>query len=449
MNVSLEKINETTGKLIVNIEEADYKAKVADELKKIGRTHTLPGFRKGAVPKTILERRFGKEVTSDVINHEVYDAVIKYLTDNKVDILGEPIPASVVELDLEKQKDYTFEYEIGFAPKLEIKLDKEVTMPYYRIAVTDEMIAEQDKALSARFGTQEQLPEYADRALVKGTLKELGKEDSAIVVEEAILGPWTFKNKEQEEKFTGVKPGDVVVFNPHTATESNLAEIAALLNVSREQAEEAKGDFELTITEITGIKPAEHNEEFFKNAFGPECTTEEQYQQHIRKMIESQLLPNSAALFERQTRERLSEQYGNFELPTEFLKKWFVRRNEGMSAETIDAEYDKSLPSIKWELISGQIARQLDVKVTEDDMLKYATHMAARQFAQYGMTNIDESMLQGYAKNLLNDKHSARYIAEAVSNANLFEAIGNAVTIDDKTVSLDEFKAIAEKYQQQ
>lgn len=449
MNVNLEKINDTAGKLIVNVEDTDYKQKVADELKKIGRTHTLPGFRKGAVPKSILERRFGKEVTSDVINREVYDAVVKYLTDNKVDILGEPIPADVKELDLDNQKDYTFEYEIGFAPKLEIKLDKDVTLPYYRIEVTNEMIEEQDRAISARFGSQEQLQAYADRALVKGTLKELGKEEGAIVVENAILGPWTFKNKDQEAKFNDVKPGDTVVFNPYEATEGNVAELSSLLNVSREQAEETKGDFELTIAEITGIKPAEHNEEFFKQAFGADCTTEEQYQEQIKKMIESQLLPNSAALFERQTRANLLETYGNFELPAEFLKKWFVRRNEGLTEENVNEEYEKAVPSIKWELISGQISRQLDVKVTEDDLLKYATHLAARQFAQYGMTNIDEDMLSGYAKNMINDKNSRRYIIEAVTNANLFEAIGNAVTIEDHTVSLDQFKAEAEKYQDQ
>ncbi|MDE7388742.1 MAG: trigger factor, partial [Muribaculaceae bacterium] len=258
---------------------------------------------------------------------------------------------------------------------------------------------------------------------------------------------FTFKNQELIEKFVGSKPGDHVTFNPYTATEGNVAELASLLNIDREAAAEAKGDFVMTINEITGIKPAEHNEEFFKQAFGADCTDEEKYKEAIRKMIASQLLPNSAALFERMTRETLLEKCGNFELPAEFLKKWFVRRNEGLTAETVDAEYEKAIPSIKWELISGQIARQLDVKVTEDDLLNYATHMAARQFAQYGMTNIDEDMLKGYAKNMLQEKDSRRYIIDAVTNANLFEAIGHAVTIDDNTVSLDEFKTLAEKYQ--
>ncbi|MDE6818451.1 MAG: trigger factor, partial [Muribaculaceae bacterium] len=136
--------------------------------------------------------------------------------------------------------------------------------------------------------------------------------------------------------------------------------------------------------------------------------------------------------------------YGNFELPVEFLKKWLVRRNpETLNAENIDEEFAKAEPHMKWEILSGRIANQLDVKVTEEDLLRFATHAAARQFAQYGMANLDEAILKNYAESLLKDEKNRRYIAEQVSNANLFEAIGNAVTIDDKTVSLDEFKKIA------
>lgn len=445
MNVTLDKINAVDGKLTVSVEEGDYKDKVTAELKKIRRDANIPGFRKGAVPMSIVEKRFRKQATSDVINQVVYEAVVKYLQDNKLDILGEPLPVNVTELDLDKQTDYTFEYELGFAPELNIELNKDETLPYYRIEVTPEMVEEQDKALSGRFGTQEPLEVYADRALIKGNIRELGKEDGYVTAENVIVAPWTFKNADQAAKFEGAKPGDVIVYNPWQSTEGNSAELAAMLSIPREQAEELKGDFELTITEITGLKPAEHNEEFFKHAFGAECTTEEQYQEALKKSIASQLLPNSAALFEKQTREFLMEKYGNFQLPAEFLKKWLVRRNpEQLNAENIEEEYSKSEAAMKWEILSGRIAANLDVKVTEDDLLRYAQHVAARQFAQYGMANLDESILHNYAESLLKDKNNRRYIAEQVSNANLFEAIGNAVTIDDKTITLDEFKKLAQ-----
>lgn len=445
MNVTLDKINATTGKLSVSIEQADYSDKVTAELKKIRRDANLPGFRKGAVPMSIVEKRFRKQATSDVINQVVYEAVVKYLQDNKIDILGEPIPVNVTELNLDKQSDYTFEYELGFAPEINIELNKEVTLPYYRIEVTPEMIEEQDKALTGRFGSQEVKEVYGDRDLIKGTIRELGKEEGYVEAENVIVAPWTFKNADQAAKFADAKPGDKIVYNPYESTDGNTAELAAMLSKTREEVAELKGDFELTITEITGIKPAEHNEEFFKHAFGSECTNEEQYKEALTKSIAAQLLPNSASLFEKQTREYIMEHYGNFELPAEFLKKWLVRRNpEQLNAENIDEEYGKSETAMKWEILSGRIAEKLGVKVTDEDLKRYAQHIAARQFAQYGMTNLEESMLANYAENLLQDKNNRRYIVEQVTNANLFEAIGNAVTIQDNTVSLDEFKKLAQ-----
>lgn len=444
MNVTLTKTNETEGKLAVAVVEADYKDQVAAELKKLRRDANIPGFRKGNVPMAIIDKRFRKQVTSDVINRAVYDAVVKYLQENKLDILGEPLPVDVTELDLDKQTDYTFEYEIGFAPEINVELDKETHLPYYRIEVTDEMIKEQDRAVSGRFGSQEPLEVYADRALVKGSIRELGKEEGYVENDNVIVAPWTFKNADQAAKFEGAKAGDKIIYNPFTAADGNTAELAAMLSVERAQAEELKGDFELTIVEITGLKPAEHNEEFFKHAFGPECTSEEQYQEALKKSIAAQLLPNSAALFEQMTRKSLMEKYGNFALPAEFLKKWLMRRNpEQLNAENIDEEFAKSEPAMKWEILSGRIAAKLEVKVTEDDLMRYATHAAARQFAQYGMANLDEAILKNYAESLLKDENNRRYIVEQVANANLFEAIGNAVTIDDHTVSLDEFKALA------
>lgn len=444
MNVTLDKINATTGKLSVNVVENDYKDKVTDQLKKIRKDANIPGFRKGTVPMSIVEKRFRKQATSDIINQEVYKAVVDYLQENKLDILGEPLPVDVTELDLDKQTDYTFEYELGFAPEINVEINKEMHLPYYRIEVTPEMIENEDKALSGRFGTQQPVEVYADRALIKGSIKELGKEEGYVEKNDVIVAPWTFKNKEQADKFEGAKPGDTIIYNPYTAAEGNTAELAAMLSVDRNEAANLQGDFELKITEITGLKPAEHNEEFFKMAFGPDCTTEEQYNESLKKSIAAQLLPNSAQLFEKTTTETLMKDFGNFELPVEFLKKWLVRRNpETLNPENIDEEFAKAEPHMKWEILSGRIGEKLGVKVTEEDLMAYATHAAARQFAQYGMANLDEAILKNYAESLLKDENNRRHIAQQVANANLFEAIGNAATIDDKTVSLDEFKKIA------
>lgn len=453
MNVSFEKLNDVEGKIIVNVEESDYKAKVESEIKKIGRTHNIPGFRKGHVPMGQLVRMFGKQVKSDVLNQEVYEAVVNYIRDNKLGILGEPLPVEVKEISIE-QKDFTFAYEIGLAPELDINLDKSTTLDYYPIKVSDEMQEQQDKMLRERFGKQEPGQEFEERALVKGVLMELNADgsvktdDDAIQVTAGIVAPFLFKSKEEAAKFEGKKVGDKVVFNPSASCEGNVAELASMLNIDKERAAEVKADFELAISEIIVNRLAEYGQEFYDDVFGKDkVTSEEDYHKNVTAMIAAQLAPNSENLFQYTTEKALVEKYGNFELPAEFLKKWLVARNEGLTAENIDAEYDKMIPSIKWQLIKERIAQQAGVKIEKEDLENYAKAIAAQQLAQYGMYNLGDDVLADYAKRILDDKNSRAHIIEQVGDRKLFDAIKNLATIDVKEVSLDEFKEVAEKAQ--
>ncbi|MDE6756038.1 MAG: trigger factor [Muribaculaceae bacterium] len=453
MNVSFEKLNDVEGKIIVNVEESDYKAKVEAEIKKIGRTHSIPGFRKGHVPMGQLVRMFGKQVKSDVLNQEVYEAVVKYIQDNKLGILGEPLPVDVKEISIE-QKDFTFAYEIGLAPAIEINLDKSVTLDYYPIKVSDEMAEQQDKMLRERFGKQEPGQEFEERALVKGVLMELNADgtvktdEDAIQVTAGIVAPFLFKSKEEAAKFEGKKVGDKVVFNPSASCEGNVAELSSMLNIDKERAAEVKADFELAISEIIVNRLAEYGQEFYDDVFGKDkVTSEEDYHKNVTAMIAAQLAPNSENLFQYTTEKALVEKYGNFELPAEFLKKWLVARNEGLTSENIDAEYEKMVPSIKWQLVKERVAQQAGVKIEKEDLENFAKAIAAQQLAQYGMYNLGDDVLADYAKRILEDKNSRSHIIEQVGDRKLFDAIKNLVTVDVKEVSLDEFKEIAEKAQ--
>lgn len=453
MNVSFEKLNDVEGKIIVNVEESDYKAKVEAEIKKIGRTHSIPGFRKGHVPMGQLVRMFGKQVKSDVLNQEVYEAVVKYIQDNKLGILGEPLPVDVKEISIE-QKDFTFAYEIGLAPAIEINLDKSVTLDYYPIKVSDEMAEQQDKMLRERFGKQEPGQEFEERALVKGVLMELNADGSvktdedAIQVTAGIVAPFLFKSKEEAAKFEGKKVGDKVVFNPSASCEGNVAELSSMLNIDKERAAEVKADFELAISEIIVNRLAEYGQEFYDDVFGKDkVTSEEDYHKNVTAMIAAQLAPNSENLFQYTTEKALVEKYGNFELPAEFLKKWLVARNEGLTSENIDAEYEKMVPSIKWQLVKERVAQQAGVKIEKEDLENFAKAIAAQQLAQYGMYNLGDDVLADYAKRILEDKNSRSHIIEQVGDRKLFDAIKNLVTVDVKEVTLDEFKEIAQKAQ--
>ncbi len=452
MNVSLEKLNDVTAKLIVAVEEKDYAEKVNKDLKEIGRTQQFPGFRKGHVPFSQIVRRFGKQVKSDVINREVYEQVVKYIDDNKLHILGEPLPVEVKEISME-QPDYTFEYEIGLAPEINIDLTAE-TVPYYTIAVSDEMAEEQDKALRERFGAQVPGEEVDGKALVKGAIMELNADGSvketedAIQVVNGIVAPMYFTDKYEADKFIGKHVGDKVVFNPAKTCNGNVNELASMLQIDKEKAAGVTADFELAISEIIVVRLAEHNEEFFTNVFGKDKVADEaQYNTELRNMIAAQLAPNSDALFRYQIEKILVEKYGNFELPAEFLKKWLVVRNEGLTAENIEEEYTKLVPAFKWELVKGAVAESLEIKIDEEDMIGFAKMVAARQFAQYGMTNLSEEIFEDYAKRMMADKNTRRQIAEQVSDAKLFNGIKAKVNLDNKEVSLDDFKKIAEEAQ--
>lgn len=450
MNVSIEKIDNVNGKITVSIEENDYKDKVTSELKRIGKTHTLPGFRKGHVTVDQLRRRFGKQVKSDVINQEVYEAVINYIRDNKLAILGEPLPVEVKEIDM-NSVDYTFEYEIGLTPEINVDL-KKVSLPYYNIEVSKEMVDEQDANFRERFGNQVPGEEVDEKALVKGSIMELNEDglvkdtEDAIQVVGGIIAPMYLKDKEEADKFIGKKLNDKVVFNPYKACEGDVTRLASMLNIDKEKAAEAKGDFEMSIAEIIVVKPAELNKEYYKNIFGPDkVKTEEEYFEAIKQMISAQISGNSEMLFHMQAEKQLVEEYGNFELPQEFLKKWLVRRNEGLTAENINEEFEKMIPSLKWQIIKERIAAVAEVKIEEADVQNHAKAIARQQFAQYGMTNVEDDMLADYAKRFLEDKNSRSRIIEEAGDAKLFEAIKQTAKIEAKSVSVDEFKSIAEK----
>lgn len=452
MNVTFDKIDDVSGKIIVNVEENDYKEKVEKELRQIGRTHSIPGFRKGHVSIGQLTRLFGKQVKSDTLNHEVYNAVIKFIQENKLQILGEPLPVEVKEISLET-KDYTFEYEIGLAPELNVNVDKSIEIPYYTIAIDQKMEDEQDKFLRERFGSQQPGEEFEERALVKGVLMELNEDNSiketpdAIQVTAAIVAPFLFKSKDEAAKFEGKKVGDKVVFNPWNSCEGNAAEMASMLNIDKERAVDVKADFELAISEIIVNRLAEYGQEFYDEVFGKDKVhSEEEYHNAVKAMIAAQLAPNSENLFKMEAEKTLVDKFGDKELPSAFLKKWLIARNESLTEENIDEEYVKMIPSIKWQLIKEQVAKQAQIKIEEDDILNFAKSVAARQFAQYGMTNLDDETITDYAKRILSDKDSRSRIVEEVGDRKLLDALKNMADVKPVELSLNDFKAKAEAF---
>lgn len=449
MDVTLEKTGELEGRLVVKIEEADYAARVKKELKDIGQNRQIPGFRKGHVDMAQLQKRFGKQVKAGVLNDVASDAALKYIEDNKIQILGQPIPADDNEMNLD-EKDYTFVYEIGLMPELNMVFDQNVELDFYNIAVSDEMVAEQDKNLRLQAGDRVTTDTYGDRALVKGTIMQLAEDGQVkadgIQVTDGIVAPFLFKSKAEADKFEGTKAGDKVVFDAFATCDGNEAEISSMLHIDRDRVEEARGNFEMTITEYVVNKPAELGQEFYDKVFGPDTVhNEEEYFARVRDMIAQSLQPNSRSLFIRTAEDYLMETYGtNMQLPEAFLRKFIVRVNPEIKEEDVDKELKMAIPGMKWEIIEGQAGKVMGIKVEEDDVKAIARSIAMQQLIQYGMGQMAEQMADYYAENLHKDKNQRRQLVEQAYTSKLMNAIHNAVKLNEKTVSLDEFRALVD-----
>ncbi len=445
MNITKEEISPVDIRLTVAIEENDYKDEVAKKLKELGRTHVIPGFRKGHVPFGELKRRFGKQMTSDVINDTVYRAVVDYITENNLPVMGHPVPVEVKEAF--EEGDQEFKYDLALVPQLDINLSKEDHYPFYEIDVTDEMIDEQDKNMRKRFGTQKPGEEMTEDGLVKGSLMQLNEDGSvntnegAIQVTDGIVFPLYFKDKEETAKFAGKKPGDKVVFNPWKAAAGDAGELASMLHVDKAIAADIKGDFEMTISEIIVSVPAELGEEYYKMVFGEDKVhNEEEYRAAVKELIQNELSQNSHILFRNQFDKAMMEKYGSMTLPAETIKKLFFAE-----AENADEAFAAQENAIKHEIIETNLLKKLEVKVEADEVLDMAKFLTARQFAQYGMAGIDEEIITRYAKEQLEKPEVRNQLTQQVITSKLYDTIENTVSLDKQTVSLDDFKKIAQE----
>lgn len=448
MDIKFEKTGEGRGVITVSLVKDDYAQTVNDKLKEIGKTHTIPGFRKGHIALPELRKRFGREVKSDSINKVVIDAVFDYIEKNNIKVIGQPLPAEATEIDL-KQDDYTFKYDVALWPEMDLKLDKEVKTPFYLIEVTDEMVAEQDNALRERFGAQVPGEKVDSKAVIKGSIMELNADGTvrtdadAIQVTSGIVAPFLFKDQAEAAKFLDKQVNDKVVFNPYKSCEGNAAELASMLNLDKEKAAGVTADFEFAISEIIVVKLAEHNQDFYDDVFGKDkIHTEEEYFDNIKKMIQAQLFPNSLNLSNRDIHDYLMKTYADgLVIDKELLKRWIKLTSK---ENVTDEEFDNMLPGIKWELISTTVTEKLGVKVEEADMQAQANQIARSQLQRYGMYNMDQETIDDMAKRILADRKIRQQIASQVEEAKTFNALRNAFTVEEKTVSLDEFKKLAE-----
>lgn len=446
MNVSFEKVDKVNALLTIQIEKADYEKKVSAALKDFRKKASLPGFRPGMVPTSLLKKRFGTEILAEQVNKILGEEVYKYIREQKINILGEPLPNEDKQesVDFVNKEDFTFVFDVALAPEFDAKISEKDTLDYYQIEVTDEMVNSQVESYAQRGGQYNKVEEYKEGDMVKGILAQLDAEgnvlEGGIQVEGAVMLPNYMKNEDEKAKFNGTKVNDVLVINPAKAYENNDVELSSLLKISKEEAAEMKSDFSYQVTEITRYEASAINQELFDKMLGEGVvSSEEEFRAYIKKQLEDQFANDSQYKLTLDLRSYLTERIGKLEYPEATLKRIMSLNNQDKDADFIEKNFAPSLEELTWHLIKEQLSEQLEIKVEEADILESAKIATRLQFAQYGMMNIPEDMLLNYAKEMMKNKQQVENMVARTIENKIADKAMEVVTLNRKTVSLDEF----------
>lgn len=448
MNIVFENPDKVNGLMTITVEEADFKDNVEKTLKDYRKRANVPGFRPGKVPMSLIKRQIGASAKMDAVNKVVGEQLYKYIQDNKIQMLGEPLPSEQqVPVDLEQDGPYTFKFDIAVAPEFKIELTNKDKVNYYTIDVDDKLIDQQVDMYASRSGKYEKVEDFEGNDMLKGDIRELDADgntkEGGITVESAVLMPEYIKVEEQKNLFKGAKLGDIITFNPKKAYPENLGEISSLLKITREEAEQLTADFSYQITEISRFTKAPVNQELFDQVYGTgNVTSEADFRERIAAELKTQLAGNSNWKFLRDLRAYCEKKVGELTYPEAILKRVMQLNNKDKDADYIEKNYEGSIKELTWHLIKEQLVAATGIKIGDDDVKQAAKEAARAQFAQYGMSNVPEEYLDNYAGEMLKKQENAQGFVDRAIDVKLTEALMKVVKLNEKKVSLDEFNKL-------
>ena len=451
MKVSFEAPDKINGLLTITVEEDDYKEDVEKTLKEYRKKANVPGFRPGQVPMGMIKRQFGSAIKMDAVNKLLGNEIEKYISENNIQMLGEPLGSEKQEAqDLEAAPPYTFIFDIAIAPEFKVELTNKDKIDYYDIQVDDELVDKQVKMFAARMGKNVSVEEYQDGDLLKGDMRELddkgNTKEGGLTVEDAVIMPKYIKVDEQKKIFDGAKKGDIITFNPKKAYPDSITEVAALLKVKKEEAEQYAGDFSYQITNIDRMQDHAVDQELFDQVYGAgNVKDEKDFRAKIADGLKKQLEHESNYKFLLDLRKYVENKVGALTYPDALLKRILKQRNTDKDEAAIEKNYELSLKELSWDLMRSQLAEQLKVKVTDDDVKDAAKETARMQFAQYGMNDVPEMYVEQYAEKLLKKEDTRHNFVNRAADVKVVEAVKPVVKLNKKKISLDDFQKMTEE----
>lgn len=448
MNISLENPEKVSGVLTLVVEEADFAGDVEKQLKDYRKKANVPGFRPGQAPMGIIKRQVGAQVKVDVINRLVGEKLYEYVRENKINMLGEPMPHLGEEpVDLDAAAPYTLKFDIAIAPEFKAELTKKDSIVYYDITTDDAIVDKEIDAFASRSGSYQKVDEYQDNDMIKGDIRELNEDGSAkdggITVSQASMLPSYIKVDDQKALFQGCKVGDVIVFNPKKAYPESNIEISSLLKVSKEEAEKITADFSFQVTEISRYQKHAIDQDLFDQVYGEgKVKDEADFRAKVTEGIKEQMVQNADFRFLQDVRKYVEEKIGEVKYADELMKRIMLANNKDKGMEYVEKNYEASIKELTWSLAKNQIVEALKIKVDDADVKAVAIDVTRMQFAQYGMTSVPEEYLEQYAEGMLKNRDQVDNLVNAAVDRKLMTALKDVVKLNKKTISFDEFRKL-------
>ena len=452
MKITFDCPDKINGLLTMTVEPADYQEQVEKTLKNYRKKAQVPGFRPGMVPMGMIKKQYGTAVKVDEVNKLMGEKLYEYIHENKIQMLGEPLPnqEKQVPQDFEKDGELTFVFDIAVAPEFKAELTAKDKIDYYAIKADDKLIDDQVQMYASQAGEFVKADVFSGNDTITGDMRELDKKgntkEDGVTVEGAMVMPAYIKADDQKKLFDGAKPGDIITFNPKKAYPDNDAEVAALLKVQKDDVKDLKSDFSYQITEIRHFEPAAVDQKLFDRVFGEGTVKDEKgFREKIAETIAPQLQQNSDYKFLLDVRAYLEKKVGDLQFPEALLKRVMLQNNQDKGADYVEKNFEGSIKELKWHLIKEQIVAANNIKVEDDDLKAVAKEAIRAQFAQYGMSNVPDDVLENYAAEQLKKRENIENFVDRAIDTKLTETLKNVVKLNQKEVTLADFNKLMQE----
>ena len=439
MKITQKNVDDLTMVVTMNIEKDDYKEKTKKILSDYRKNADIKGFRKGMAPMGMIEKMHGKSAMLDAVNNLISDGLNNYITDNKINILGEPLPHEDEKKNIDWENDTEFEvsFDLAIAPKIELELSSKDKITYYEPKITDEEKAKFRSNLLRQFGTLVNTDAIEEDDFIIADLIQ-----GETRIEGTYVALRSIADKKIKKSFIGKKSGDELTIDVNKAFE-NETDRAAMLKISKEELATIEPNYTVVVKEVKRFAEAEVNQDLYDKAFGAgNVKSEEEFDSKIVDRIKSEFAQESDYRFMLDAREALIEKAA-IALPEQFLKRWLHNANEGkFTMEEIEKDFELFLKDFRWQLIRQFITNEQKIQITREHLLDHARKIAAYQFAMYGLQNAPQEQIDTYAESLLKNEKEGRRIIEKVEDDLVLDYVRSVVTLDKKSITIEKLQEL-------